>query len=103
MFYCKYCNKEVRNKGALINHENACNLNPNKVKNPNRIGNGGHSKGHITWNKGLTKENNESLKHAGLILKNKYLNGELIPSFLGKHHTEETKKNVYLKNVNNGY
>ena len=91
-FICQYCGKEIGNKGALINHEIACNLNPNKIKNPNRKGNGGHNNGNIAWNKGLSKENNESLKQAGLKLKNKYNEGELIPSFLGKHHSEKTKK-----------
>lgn len=96
-YICQYCGKIYGNKGALINHENACHLNPNKIKNPNRKGNGGHIKGHIAWNKGLTKENNESLKQAGLTLKNKYLNGELIPSFLGKHHSIKTKKIISEK------
>lgn len=96
-YICQYCGKICGNKGALINHENACYLNPNKVKNPNRKGNYGHIKGHIAWNKGLTKENNESLKRAGLTLKNKYLNGELIPSFLGKHHSIEAKKLISEK------
>ena len=83
-FICKYCGKEVGNKGALINHEIACNLNPNKIKNPNR-------NGHRAWNKGLTKENNNSLNQISIKLKNKYNNGELIPSFLNKHHSEESK------------
>lgn len=90
-FICQYCGKEVGNKGCLIIHEKSCNLNPNKIKNPNRKGNGGHDNGYYAWNKGLTKENNESLKQASINLKNKYKNGELIPSFLNKHHSKESK------------
>lgn len=48
----------------------------------------------IAWNKGLTKETNEKLKIAGEKLKEKYKNGELTPSFKGRHHSDETKKKL---------
>lgn len=94
-FICKYCGKEVGNKGCLILHETQCKLNPNRIyRNPNKNRLYEYNE---PWNKGLTKENNDSLKQIGLTLKNKYKNGELIPSFLGKHHTEETKKRISEK------
>lgn len=49
---------------------------------------------HISWNKGQTKETNASLKQASETLKQRYANGEITPSFQGKHHTEETKRKI---------
>lgn len=44
MLYCKYCNKECKNKNSLVQHEIRCKENPNKIDmsyiKP------GHSKGH---------------------------------------------------------
>jgi len=93
-FICQYCGKEVGNKGCLVLHEKSCKLNSNYVKH-----NSGHywKKGQIAWNKGLTKETNNSLKQIGITLKEKYKNNEIIPSFLGKHHSEETKKIISEK------
>lgn len=28
---CKFCNKEINNKGGLVKHENGCSLNPEKI------------------------------------------------------------------------
>lgn len=45
-----------------------------------------------SWNKGLTKDNNQILKKAGETLKEHYAQGLIKPSFLGRKHTEESKK-----------
>lgn len=92
-YICKYCNKEVGNKGCLVLHERHCK------KNPNRIickGNYGKTNGHIGWNKGLTKETSEIIKLRSELVHQKYLNNEIIPSFLGKHHTQETKEKISI-------
>ena len=57
-------------------------------------GNHGKTKGYTAWNKGKTKETDESLKRAGEKYKEKIKSGEIMPSFLGKHHTDETKKKL---------
>ena len=57
-------------------------------------GNHGKTKGYTAWNKGKTKENNESLKKAGETYKRRIKSGEITPSFLGKHHNEETRKKL---------
>ena len=94
-FICQYCGKEVGNKGALINHEIACDLNPNKIKNPNRKGNGGHTKGHVAWNKGLTKETDERIKNRTITWQNNYKNGNFK---LNPHKwTDEEKLNLSNK------
>lgn len=43
------------------------------------------------WNKGLTKLENESLKRAGEKIS------LLLGSFLGKHHSKETKQKISVK------
>ena len=50
-----------------------------------------------SWRKGLTKDNCESIKHQVETLKARIASGQVIPSFKGKHHTEETKKKLALK------
>ena len=57
-------------------------------------GNHGKTKGYTAWNKGKTKENNESLKRSGEKYKEKIKSGEIRPPFLGKHHTDETKNKL---------
>ena len=31
MLFCKFCNKECKNKNSLVSHERMCKDNPNKV------------------------------------------------------------------------
>jgi len=90
-YICKYCGKEVGNAGCLTLHEKYC------IKNPNKIickGNYGKTKGYTSWNKDLTKETSDILKKSGEKLHQKYLNNEIIPGFLGKHHTKEVKERI---------
>jgi hypothetical protein len=60
----------------------------------------GYAKGRISFfkgrftRKGKTKENDETVRKASETLRRKYNSGELKPSFLGKHHTEESKKKI---------
>ena len=90
-YICKYCGKIVGNSGCLVLHERHCKENPDRIK---CNGNYGKTKGYVAWNKGLTKENSEQLKLSGELLHKKYLNNEIIPGFLGKHHSEETKNKI---------
>ena len=94
-FICQYCGKEVGNKGALINHEIACNLNPNKVKNPNRKGNGGHNNGNFAWNKGLTQETSKSIKNSHEKWMKLYKEGKI--KFNPHKWTVEEKENLSKK------
>lgn len=48
---CKYCNRNINNKGSLVSHQNSCKENPNRI--PHKRGkDAGQKKGCITWNKG---------------------------------------------------
>lgn len=50
--------------------------------------------GRIAWNKGLTQETNEIIKLSAAKRKKKYETGELTYYFLGKKHSEETKRKM---------
>lgn len=92
MHTCQFCNKECKNLNSWRNHERLCHNNPNKQKtyietyNENRVG---------SWNSGLTKENNPSLKSASSKLKQKYKSGELVaksPACTKEYWTEAKRK-----------
>ena len=48
--------------------------------------------GHRAWNKGKRKDTDERIAKAAEALRNRYRDGTLSKSFLGKTHTDETKK-----------
>lgn len=50
-----------------------------------------------SWNKGLTAKTCESIKNATEKIKAKYASGELIGSFKGHKHSEESKKKIGAK------
>ena len=55
--FCKFCNKECKNKNSLTNHQRLCPKNSDRKYVSHTLG----ENGHIAWNKGLTKETNSSL------------------------------------------
>ena len=58
------------------------------------------------WNKGLTKETNIRIKESAEKLKERYKNGELVGSFLNKHHTEKVREEIQIainKRYENGW
>lgn len=87
---CQYCGKLCKSRNSLAQHEIRCKENPNKLI----LNNGG------AWNKGLTKETNESVKQYSQKLKQKYDQGYINAqkgkpgTFKGKHHTEESKEKI---------
>ena len=60
-YYCSFCNKKCVTFRSLRQHEIRCKLNPERI---NVIVPNFNSKGRTAWNKGLTKETNESIKNA---------------------------------------
>ncbi len=89
---CIYCGKEYTKKGIGThiwrNHEKGVGWNAN---NKNRK----------AWNKGLTKETCVSLQKTSNTYLQGIKEGRIIPSFLGKKHSEETRKK-WSKNPNMG-
>ena len=51
-----------------------------------------HNKNKKPWNKGITKDDDQRLKKASETLKKHYAQGLIKAGFLGRKHTEETKK-----------
>ena len=103
-FYCKFCGKEIHNKGACVVHENACKLNPNRKPHPN--GDRTYKDGRVAWNKGKTILTDERILKSRKTLKERIKNGEVV--FKGTPHTEETKMVLrqkmiaYIKKNGNG-
>lgn len=82
---CKYCNKEIDNKGGLVKHEKGCKLNPDKIEYKSNFINYNEkvkSGEKVVWNKGLSKETDDRIKKRSIknsdILKEKVRNGELL-------------------------
>jgi len=98
-YNCPYCNKEYSKMGISTHiwrkHEDGINFVNKSANNKFKIN-------HIPWNKGLTKKTDERVKNSGNLLSNRIKNGEISPPFLGKHHTEKTKKVLsYKRSINN--
>lgn len=55
---------------------------------------GPHNKGGKAWNKGKTKKSDERILKSATTLKKRYENGEIIGSWFGRHHDEETKNKI---------
>ena len=113
---CKKCGREIGISG-FKNHYNSCSGIVEKhwfINEKNQYeckichyisdhsGIGNHvkyhfgyenpNKGHKAWNNGLTKETSEILKMSSEKIKEGYKSGRSTPSFLGKKHSEETRK-----------
>lgn len=76
---CKWCDKEIIFNIRKELQEHLKEKHPEKCK---------------CWNKGLTKDTNNILKHAGEIISNNYKSGKVIPGFLGKTHSKESKEKM---------
>ena len=91
------CGKEYNNFQSLNAHFSHCDyhhecLGTSKLRSLNPR----HS---MCWENKSEEEIKEIHKRAGKTLKNKYLSGELNGSFLGKHHTEESKEKTRLSTL----
>ena len=83
---CQFCNKECKNENSLRNHQRMCKENPDKHESPFKKFKAENPQ---PWNKGKKL-------HYGVGTKGK-------PStFLGKKHTEESKKKLSDK-INERY
>ena len=75
---CEQCQIIFETRSKLFEHNHKCHPIP---------------KGQI-WNKGLTKETDARVKKIADNIHDGYKSGKLKPSFLGKHHSEETKRKL---------
>ena len=88
---CQYCEKLCNNLNSLKNHERLCKSNLNRVLPP-KESRGGWPKGRPGWSKGLNKYNDERLAKCSESIKKYYTTHS--GAFLGKHHSDETKKKL---------
>ena len=80
---CKFCGKECKNSNSQRNHELRCKLNSNRIL---MDGENNPQFGKQPWNKGFSKENNESLKKASLKIISNYKYGKVKHPWLGRKH-----------------
>lgn len=97
---CRYCNRVAKNLKSHVTHERCCVFNPDrKYKNG--------MTGRKAWNKGLTKETNESVLKGSNSLKASYKEGNVDisyrddPSFIKKCSERAKRLNFggYRKNA----
>ena len=100
MYKCPICSKKYTKNGISTHiwrsHGEGVNHNPNiNYRTGSRI----------SWNKGLTKENCESIRLSSEHVKEGYKSGRLKPSMLGKKLTKEQRQklsNTISKKVADG-
>lgn len=79
---CRFCNSIFKTRKLLNEHkhlEHKVELSTNAK---------------FGWAKGLTKETSKSLAKLSKTFKERLKEGKIIPSWTGKHHSEETKKKL---------
>lgn len=97
----KYCCESHYNKCTAIRKKNA-----RGVKKAYKEERKGYTYNpNSAWNKGLTKETNESVNKASKTLLRRFNTGEIQGGFNGKHHSILTRKILSEKanSFNNGY
>lgn len=92
-YKCIYCGREIKNAGSLAVHQKQCKSNPNRIERKKRYG-GKTTNGMHPWNFGLNKNDDERIKKQSDTLHKRYSNKEIIPSWLGKKHKEQTKQKI---------
>lgn len=79
---CRICKKIFDSKNKLYKHYHQFHENELNKQ---------------IWNKGLTAKTDDRIQKISITLKNKYSTGEILPSFKGKNHSNESK--VKIKNA----
>jgi len=101
---CSKCDRLI-SKSNFSRHVNSCKgKRIPKVRgidfDPNR---GYLNKGRTAWNKGLTKETNNSIAKASKILKNKWETGEIDLSYLDRPEYRKSLSDAAKRNNSGGY
>ena len=89
LYRCE-CGKEFNNYQSLNGHLGHCQIHCDILNKPR---NDGH-KGTFYWENKTKEEIKEIHLRSTKTLKERYKNGEIIPSFLGKHHSEKLKNHL---------
>lgn len=86
---CQYCQKECKGLNSLKQHEIRCKENPNKI---NSYIPGFNNIGHVSWNKGLSKDTDIRLNIWSKNMHKKYKSGEIL--IWNKGLTKDTDKRI---------
>ncbi len=86
IYKCPFCSKSFSKRG-IISH-----IWRTHGEGKNHKTKSLYVKGYIPWNKGLKKENDERVLNNGKTLSESYQSRKIIPGFLGKTHSDKTKK-----------
>lgn len=93
----KWCCSKNYQQCPYIREKNS-KINKNRIKKQIELGNFEYNlgeyieKGHVSWNKGKTKENDERIKKISNSIKEGYKSGKFVPYMKGKHHSDKTKR-----------
>jgi len=99
LYQCE-CGKQFHNSQGLNGHLSFCLIHRNGIKYEKRgKGNASYFEGKRGWSKGLTKDTDKRVEKNREIYVNNIKNGKTKPSFLGKHHSEETKNKLSLAQI----
>lgn len=82
---CRYCGIVFESKNKLYKHYHS--EHKFKIGLP-------HNKGGTAWNKGLSKETDDRVRQSGETYKKRVASGEIIPSAIGRHVSEETRMKI---------
>lgn len=97
---CKFCSREINNKGSLVSHEKQCKENPNRVP-MKRSPKAGAQKGCIAHNKGQAMTEEQKIKISTSLKDNPLVTGTA--SSIQKELERVTKISEYAKLFNGGY
>lgn len=89
---CQFCGKVCKNRNSLCNHERLCKENPDRqLTNYEKFGpiKGFNDKGRVSNRKGLTKENDESIRQMCKTRQTHFEQG--LFTYSGHPHSQETK------------
>ena len=91
-FICKYCGRKCHSIKSLRSHEVLCKENPNRKESSFVLHNEKIKSGErVAWNKGKTKETDDGIRHNIESHKKNIESGKTIPSWRGKHLSDEHK------------
>ena len=93
MYTC-ICGREFEKRQSYNAHQGRCKINRESKGKPVIDTLNRDNKNHGCWNKGLTKYTDERVKKCGETFSERVKTGEIIPSFTGRKHTEETKRKM---------
>jgi very-short-patch-repair endonuclease len=84
-YCCRHCGKLCQNLRSLRMHESKCPKNAERVYVS-------YTKGRTAWNKGLTKESNDSVAQYAKKISENYANGSVLPNIALYKWTEERRR-----------